>query len=502
MGGRAGRLAPMTPVPSDPRAGLPVPRLTRLGRVDEDVDLHAVALALDAPALVERGDAPLERWHVVPLAPTGFSSVGRIRTRLRFGDDAGEWDERPTPPPDAEPGLSALRAHWIASRTAPPPEDVPFASGLVVLLGYGLAREIERLPDAGERRDDLPTTCAVACAASLLVPVGGGEALFAWSPASLSAADADGWIARCRSVLADPAAAAAGLEPAGRPIGPIEARWSREDHERAVRRIIEELRAGEIYQANLTQRFEVEWEGSALPLHGILRRTNPSPFSGWMRDPEGAWEIVSGSPERLVRRTGVELATEPIAGTAPLPRGRETPTADAARIAAGLVSSAKDHAEHVMIVDLHRNDLGRVSVPGTVRVERMMRLDRRSHVIQAIADIRGRAFELDGPTDVIRGLFPGGCVTGVPKIRAMEILGELEPAARGPYTGSFGLVSGWGDLDLNVLIRSAWRSGGRLAFAAGGGIVLDSDPSAEYRESLAKSQAMREAIEALREATA
>lgn len=457
-----------------------IPRLARLRRVPADVDLHALALALDAPALFERGDAPRERWHVIPLAA---------------GESAQARDV---------PCLEALGALVASTRCARPPEDIPFAGGVVVLLSYDVAHEIERLPRSTERRDEIPVMFAVACPAALLVPVGGGEAIFAWTPPGdegepgLADEDSVAWAMRCDEVLRDPVRAAQGREPLGGPVGEIRALWGQEDHEAAVRELIALERDGEIYQANLTQRFEVEWEGSALPLHRHLRHLNPSPFSGWIRDPAGAWEMVSGSPERFVRRQGAELLTEPIAGTIPLPDGPATSPEDAARLAARLMGSAKDHAEHVMIVDLHRNDLGRVAAPGSVRVEQMMRLDRRSHVIQAIADIRAIAAEGAGPLEIVRALFPAGCVTGVPKIRAMELLDSLERWNRGPYTGSFGFITGWGDLDLNVLIRSAWRSGSRLAFSAGGGVVLDSDPAAEFRESVAKAEAMRTAIEALR----
>lgn len=464
--------------PQDPGR---VPRLARLDPVPADIDLHALALALDAPALVERGDAAgRETWHVIPLA---------VAERL----DVRE-----------APALPRLQEMLARVRCAPPPEPIPFAGGLVVLLSHDVAHDIERLPSTTQRRDDLPLLHAVACGASLLVPVGGGAPVLAWMPRD---EDADGpglsdmesleLAMRCRHAIGEVLRGAPPREPPGGPQGPVRALWGQEDHEAAVRALIENERAGEIYQANLTQRFEAPWRGSALPLHRHLRRSNPSPFSGWMRDAEGRWELVSGSPERLVRKVGAELVTEPIAGTIPLPDGPSTPPEDVARLAASLMASAKDHAEHVMIVDLHRNDLGRASAPGTVRVEQMMRLDRRSHVIQAIADIRGVAAEGQGPVEIIRAMFPGGCVTGVPKIRAMELLDALERWNRGPYTGSFGFIAGWGDLDLNVIIRSAWRSGGTLAFAAGGGVVLDSDPAAEHRESLAKAAAMRAAIEAL-----
>lgn len=441
-------------------------RTCGVGRVPADADLHAIALALDAPALVERGEAARERWHVVPLAPFA-------------------WLLRDT-------GLHDLRAMLRDLACARPGGDIPFAGGIVTLLSYDVAHEIESLPRTTDRRDDIPWIAAACCEAALLLPVGGGEAQLAWL-SRLDDRRARELAARCAETLR---CAPAPAVP-GRPLSSPQALWPRDDHEAAVREVIENVRAGEIYQANLTQRFECAWQGSALPLHGVLRRTNPSPFSGWMRDPEGRWEMVSGSPERFVRLADGELTTEPIKGTRPLPQGRETPEEELARLAAELLGSAKDRAEHVMMVDLHRNDLGRIAATGSVHVRDMMRIDRRSHVLQAVADIRARLLPGLGPVDVIEAMFPAGSVTGVPKIRAMEILDSLERFDRGPYTGSFGFIAPWGDMDLNVLIRSAWRSGGRLAYAAGGGIVVGSDPALEYAESLAKAEAMRLAVASL-----
>jgi para-aminobenzoate synthetase component 1 len=152
-----------------------------------------------------------------------------------------------------------------------------------------------------------------------------------------------------------------------------------------------------------------------------------------------------------------------------------------------------------MLVDIHRNDLGRVARPGTVRVPNMMRIDRRRHVLQAVAEIRAELGEGKGPVDVIEAFLPAGCITGVPKVRCLQVLDELERWRRGPYTGSFGRIAAWGDLELNVLIRTAWKAAGHAAFQAGGGIVLDSDPESEWRESLAKVRSIDEAVRALAE---
>lgn len=479
------------------------PRVERLGTVPADLDLHALALALECPALIERGDAPRESWHVLPICPQGVLDATAREIRIAWLGDGGGTIRR------EGRGLDALRDLLDAIARPRPDADIPFAGGLVVLLGYDLAHEIERLPSTTEDRDGLPRIHACACAAAVLVPCRGGEALLAWLPGEdaggpswgLTADEAALHATWARRAIREPGrfeGAGAADHDRGRPLGMVQPLWSQRDHEAAVESIVENERAGEIYQANVTQRFEIGWEGSALPLHAVLRRTNPSPFSGWIRGIGSDWQVVSGSPERLVRLRGRELLTEPIKGTVALPRGSATTQDEAARLGAQLVASEKDRAELTMIVDLHRNDLGRVSAPGSVRVEEMLRLDRRSHVVQAIADIRGTLAEGKDAVDVIEAMFPGGSVTGVPKIRAMELLDGLERWSRGPYTGSFGFVSPWGDMDLNILIRSAWQADGRLAFAAGGGIVLDSHPTREYEESLAKVAAMREAVETLR----
>ena len=283
--------------------------------------------------------------------------------------------------------------------------------------------------------------------------------------------------------------------PVGRPVGDLQARMTESQYVVMVERVLEHLRAGDIYQANVAQRFEVPWEGSGLALHAFLREQDPAQHSGWMRGP--GWELCCNSPERLVSLRGAELLTEPIAGTDPLPQGGGLDEAGLNALIAGLEESAKDRAEHVMVVDIHRNDLGRVAAPGSVHVPAMMKVDRRRHVLQAVAEIRGRLAEGRDAVDVIEAMLPAGCITGVPKVRCMEILDDLEESRRGPYTGAFGWLATSGDLDLNVLIRSAWRIGEHLAFQAGGGIVLDSVPAREYQESLAKLKTLREAVESL-----
>ena len=258
------------------------------------------------------------------------------------------------------------------------------------------------------------------------------------------------------------------------------------------------IRAGDIYQANLSHRFTIDVGRSTAPfderpgpsLYVRLRRVNPSPFSALLEFENVS--LVSSSPERLVRLQDRRVDTRPIAGTRP--RGRSA--SEDRQLAEELLTNPKERAEHLMLVDLERNDLGRVCRFGTVRVDEFMVVERYSHVSHIVSNITGAMRdELDG-FDLIRAVFPGGTITGVPKIRCMEIIESLEPIRRGPYTGSLGYLSWSGDLDLNIVIRTLVLTGGRGHLQVGAGIVADSDPSREYEETLFKAEAL---VEALRE---
>ena len=260
-----------------------------------------------------------------------------------------------------------------------------------------------------------------------------------------------------------------------------------------VRRCLDYIAAGDIYQANLSHRFTVAindmpessrdrvtvWQD----LYGRLRRINPSPFSGLLHFDHVA--LVSCSPERLIRLRGRLADTRPIAGTRP--RGKDA-TEDQ-RLVTDLLSNEKERAEHLMLVDLERNDLGRVCQFGTVEVDEFMTIEQYSHVSHIVSHISGTLRSEATPFDLIKAMFPGGTITGVPKIRCMEIIDELEPVRRGPYTGSFGYLSWNGNLDLNITIRTLVLSGAAGYLQVGAGIVADSNPSREYEETLHKAQA-------------
>ncbi|HSQ92019.1 MAG TPA: anthranilate synthase component I family protein [Nitrospiraceae bacterium] len=266
-----------------------------------------------------------------------------------------------------------------------------------------------------------------------------------------------------------------------------------------VRRCQEYIAAGDIYQANLSHRFTLQPPSTYIDgtdrqpyeqeLYRRLQTVNPSPFSGLMHFDDVT--LVSSSPERLVRLRDRQADTRPIAGTRP--RGLDA--RDDQRLIAELLANEKERSEHLMLVDLERNDLGRVCQYGSVRVDEFMTIEQYSHVSHIVSNISGALRPEATPFNLIQALFPGGTITGVPKIRCMEIIEELEPVRRGPYTGSFGYIGWHGNLDLNIVIRTLVWCRGKGYLQVGAGIVADSDPVKEYEETLQKAQAFFSALQ-------
>ncbi|MBD8523654.1 anthranilate synthase component I family protein [Lysinibacillus fusiformis] len=259
------------------------------------------------------------------------------------------------------------------------------------------------------------------------------------------------------------------------------------DFEAAVQKIQTYIAQGDVFQVNLSVRQSKNLNATAIDVYEALRAFNPSPYMAYMEAPDFA--VVSGSPELLVKRQGQELSTRPIAGTRPRGNSEEEDLA----LAQELIDNDKERAEHVMLVDLERNDLGRVSTYGTVEVDEFMVIERYSHVMHIVSNVRGEIAEDKSNADVIRAMFPGGTITGAPKIRTMEIIEELEPVRRGLYTGSIGWLGYTGDMEFNIVIRTAFIKDGVAHIQAGAGIVIDSVPEREYQESLNKAKAMWQA---------
>jgi anthranilate synthase component I len=280
-------------------------------------------------------------------------------------------------------------------------------------------------------------------------------------------------------------------QPVSRRGGPLHVRSNitREQFESAVRSGQEHIAAGDIYQVVLSQRFEAEVDADPFTVYRALRHVNPSPYMFFIR--MGARSIVGASPEMLVRVEGDRVETHPIAGTRP--RGRDE--AEDVRLAEELKANEKERAEHVMLVDLGRNDVGRVSEHGSVRVPQFMGLDRYSHVMHLVSVVEGRLARDCDRLDALVSCFPAGTVSGAPKIRAMEIIASLEPDPRGIYAGAVGYLDFAGNLDFCIAIRTVVMSGSTARVQAGAGIVMDSNPAAEFDETCDKARALIRALE-------
>jgi para-aminobenzoate synthetase component 1 len=376
------------------------------------------------------------------------------------------------------------------------PRDLPpYRGGWAGLFGYGLGREVERVPQPRADEFAAPDLAVGRYGCVVSFDHTSGRA---WL---VGRREAQGWDA-IRSAL-DSAAPDRFPKPPVEPLRPkelvlqhplpgfpgVSSNFSREGYEAAVRRAVEYVHAGDVFQVNVSQRLLAPLREHPLDLYGRLRERNPAPFSAYLD--LGEFQVLSASPERFLRVSPAgDVETRPIKGTRP--RGK-TPAEDAALVA-DLTSNPKDRAENVMIVDLLRNDLGRVCEYGSVRVPRVCEVETFRYVHHLVSEVRGRLRPGLGPLDLLRAAFPGGSVTGAPKVRAMEIIAELEPTARGPYCGSLGFVGFDGAADTNILIRTFTAGRGWVQFPVGGGVVADSDPRREYEETLHKAAGLLRAL--------
>lgn len=270
----------------------------------------------------------------------------------------------------------------------------------------------------------------------------------------------------------------------------LQSDFKKDEYLKAVAKAKDYIRAGDIYQVNLSQRFTARSLLGPVEIYRRLRKISPSAFSAYF-DLGGA-QIISSSPERFLKLQGGLVSTRPMKGT----RARGRDKAQDLRLKEQLMNSAKDQAELTMIVDLERNDLGKVCGYDTIRVNRLRQLERYNTVFQTTATVSGRLHKDKDRIDLLRACFPGGSITGCPKIRSMEIIDELEPSRRSIYTGSLGYLSFAGGMDFNILIRTILKIRDRIYFGVGGGIVADSSPEAEYQETLVKAKAMLQALDA------
>jgi len=369
----------------------------------------------------------------------------------------------------------------------PAPAGLPFAGGAVGYFAYDLARRLEALPALAEDAEQLPEMAVGIYDWALVLDhharrctlVGAGR-----DPRTR-----ENWDALCGRFAA-PAAVA--TRAPFRVAGEAHANLDEAGYRQAFERVQHYLRAGDCYQVNLAQRFEVAVEGDLWSAYRRLCNINPAPFAACLHTPDA--HILSVSPERFLQvDADGQVETRPIKGTRP----RASDPAQDAALAAALAASDKDRAENVMIVDLLRNDLGHVCRPGSVRVPRLFEVESFPTVHHLVSTVTGQLAAGRHALDLLRAAFPGGSITGAPKIRAMEIIEELEPHRRGVYCGAIGYVGYDGAMDTNIAIRTLVHSGGRARFWAGGGIVIDSVAEAEYQETFDKAAAM---LSLLREA--
>ncbi len=379
----------------------------------------------------------------------------------------------------------------------PEPHDTaaglpPFQGGYAGLFGYQLADEFELVPPPRSDEFGCPTVVVGRYEWVVSFDHAQGRAWLVGRPPDHIHAMIQAALVRHAWRAAPPSAARHACLTNGHPLPGypgITSNFSRRCYEDAVRRAVEYVHAGDIFQVNLSQRLLAPLTDHPLDLYGRLRERNPAPFASYFD--AGDFQVVSASPERFLQVSPDGwVSTAPIKGTRP--RGK-TPAEDAERVR-DLTTSPKDQAENVMIVDLLRNDLGRVCEFGSVSVPRVCELETYRFVHHLVSEVRGKLRPGLTPFDLLRAAFPGGSVTGAPKVRAMEIIAELEPTARGPYCGSVGWIGFDGAMDTNILIRTFTAGRGWLQFPVGGGIVADSDPATEYEETLHKAAGLLRAL--------
>lgn len=417
-----------------------------------------------------------------PLPKTGRYSIVPLRRKDSFILERDQLFRIDGETRQQLPGKPLqILANVLAERSVPHTLETPFPGGFFGYFGYDMAHQIEELPHEGCR--DLPVPDLYLDWVDLTAVYDHDRQLLILASLNI---DED------LTALEERVRYSQKLEPELGTLSilrPPQATLEQTAFEAMVHRAKEYIAAGDIYQANLSCRFDAQVETSGYTLYQRLRTINPSPFACLLRYP--GLEIISSSPERLVSLQGRLAETRPIAGTRP--RGSDLPSDT--RLTEELLAHPKERAEHIMLLDLMRNDLGKVCQSGTVEVDELMVLERYSHVSHIVSNVRGTLREGQGPFDLLQATFPGGTITGVPKKRCMEIIDELEPLGRGSYTGSAGYISATGDMDLNILIRSYQLIEQRLTFQVGAGIVADSIPEKEWQECLAKGTALQKALE-------
>ncbi len=380
---------------------------------------------------------------------------------------------------NSAPFLEQFNQVWNDERLDIPANNLPFNGGWFVYLAYELAGEVEPVLNFTQHDTRLPKAFAARIPAAIIRDH--------QEQVTYLLAETGYYLTQLRQDIAQRANDVA--EP---PAKPMILAIKEDDPQRyvdGVNRVREYIRDGDLFQANISRQWDIHLaEGDAVQLYRQLRLHNPAPFAALVCYQDSA--IISSSPERLVDLVDGRASTRPIAGTRP--RGLNQQQDE--DLSKTLLDHPKEQAEHIMLIDLERNDLGRICQPGTIQVDELMVLESYAHVHHIVSNVSGKLKAGTTPSEVVRALFPGGTITGCPKVRCMEVIDELEQAPRGPYTGSLGYISHCGRMDLNILIRTMQLTGDQLSFRTGAGIVYDSIAEHELAETRAKAKGLLRAL--------
>jgi len=459
--------------------------------MDTPISVYLKLRGLGPSFLLEsvEGGEHLARYSMIGVQPRAILKSGRDRIVV---EGEGRWDEFTPQDGDALDVLRRIMPRYEADL----PEGLPrFTGGAVGYMGYDLVRSFERLPERAPDTLNLPESFFMICD-RLVIYDHIKHSLLLIVHRNADEPEAEGQRA-AEAALDEIAARLRRPVPASQPpmasvapsVEPFQSAYGREAYEAGVRQAKEYIAAGDIFQVVLSRRSHRRTAAAPFEIYRALRRVNPSPYMFYLELPDGV-RLIGSSPEVLVRLDRGVVESRPLAGTRP----RGVDAAQDRALAEELLADPKERAEHVMLVDLARNDLGRVCRYGTVHTPIMMEVERYSHVMHIVSDVQGELRPNKDAFDVFRACFPAGTVSGAPKVRAMEIIEELEPERRGPYAGAVGYFGFSGNMDTCIAIRTMVMKGDRVYLQAGAGLVADSDPAREYEETENKLKALSQAL--------
>ncbi|MBL9165444.1 MAG: anthranilate synthase component I [Planctomycetaceae bacterium] len=447
------------------------------------------------------GGEKVGRYSFVASDPFLLLEAHDTQVKISRRNAAGGTDSWTTEELEVANPLETLREQVQAVRVVHLPELPPFIGGAVGYAGYDTVRYVERLPNAPQDDRNLPDL-AFGLFDHMVVFDNVRKTVHVLALADLRGAEDDDEIARrrqsaCKRVdgyiaaLNDPddGLQLADIDARGPVTLPYKSNFTQTEFEQAVRQCVEYIRAGDIFQVVISQRLAIDFDCPPFELYRTLRVVNPSPFMFYLRMP--GTTLVGSSPEIMVRVIDGLATVRPLAGTRP----RGATEEEDARLAADLLADPKECAEHVMLVDLGRNDVGRVAQFGSVEISDVMVIERYSHVMHITSNVTGRLREDCDAFDALAACLPAGTVSGAPKVRAMEIIDEIEPHRRGPYAGAVGYIDFAGNMDTCIALRTVVLKDNTAYVQAGAGIVADSVPAMEYQETLNKARGLLKAIE-------